>query len=61
MIQKVAEATGHFIGNKIVNKITNISKTSLQNNSVKNRNEHDKEISKEIYISPEEIRKLLMV
>ena len=61
MIQKVAEATGHFIGNKIVNKITNISKASLQNNSVKNTNEHDKEISKEIYISPEKIRKLLMI
>ena len=42
-----AEATGDFIGNKIANKITEVSKKkSLQN-------ENDKEITKERYISPE--------
>ena len=53
-ILKTAEATGDLISNKIANKITKISKTSQQNNSETVTNEHDKEIPKEMYISPEE-------
>ena len=54
-IQKTAEATGDFIGNKIADKITSVSKKSikaLQNNET----EEDVEIAtpKKRYISPEE-------
>ena len=35
-------------GNKIADKITKISKSSLQNSSETVTNEHDKEISKDI-------------
>ena len=41
VIQKISEATGDLIGNKIANKITGVS------------NEHDKEIPNE-YASPDE-------
>ena len=58
-IQKTAEATVDLIGNKIANKITKISKTSQQNNSETVSNEHDKEITKERYISPEERQKII--
>ena len=47
-IQKTAEATGDLIGNKIANKITVVLK-----NSEIVTNEHDKEIPRERYISPE--------
>ena len=53
VIQKTAEATGDLIGNKIANKITKGSKDSQQNNSETVTNDHDKEIAKERYISPE--------
>ena len=43
-----------MLGNKIYNKITKSSKKSQQNNLATNVNEHDKEIPKERYISPEE-------
>ena len=49
--------TGHLICNKITKKI---SKNSQRNNSEIVTNEHDKEIPKETYISPEERKKLLM-
>ena len=49
VIQKIVEATGDFIGNKIANKITKISKNWLQNNSETVTNENDKEIPKERY------------
>ena len=55
VIQKTEEATDDLIGNTIPDKITRISKNSKQNNSV--TIEHDKEISKERYISPEERHK----
>ena len=42
------------MGNKIANKITRVSKNSQQNNSETVTNEHDKEMPKERYISPEE-------
>ena len=48
-IQKTAEATGDFIGNKIADKITRASKTSPKNNLETN----EEEIRREKYISPE--------
>ena len=58
VIQKKAEATGDLIGNKIANRISKGSKISQQNNSETVTNEHDKEIPKEKYISPEERREI---
>ena len=46
-IQKTAEATSDLIGNKIVERITKVSKTSQQNNSETVTNKHDKEIYKD--------------
>ena len=43
-----------MIGHKIVEKITNNSKNSQQNNSESVINEHGKKIPKERHISPEE-------
>ena len=54
VIQKIAEATGDLIGNKIANSITKVSRSSPQNNSETIKNEHDKEIPEETHISPEE-------
>ena len=62
VIQKTAEATGDLIGNKIADvvdkscdgRITKVKKNSQQNNSETVTNEHDKEIPKERFISPEE-------
>ena len=45
--------------NKIADKITKISKNSQQHNSERVTNEHDKEIPKERYISPEERQKVI--
>ena len=53
-IQKIAEATGDLIGDKIANRIINLSRSSLQNNSETITNKNDKEIPKKRYISPEE-------
>ena len=54
MIQETADATGDLIYNKITNKITWVSKNSQQNNSKTFKNEYNKQISKERYVSPEE-------
>ena len=51
--------TGGLIGNKIANKITNVSRSSPQNNSVTIANKHDKGIPKERYVSPEERQKVI--
>ena len=59
-IQKSAEATGNLIGNKISDKITNISKSpkefySKELNSKElhsKTNENEIELPKEIHISP---------
>ena len=59
-IQKTADATTHLIGNKIANRITKVSKNSQRNNSETVTNEYDKEIPKERYTPPEDI-KLLMI
>ena len=58
-IQKTAEATGDLIGNKIATKITKVSKNPQQNNSETVTNEHDIEIPKERYISPEERQEII--
>ena len=58
-IQKTAETTGDLIGKAIADKITKVSKTLQQNNSQTITNEHDKEIPKERYISPEEKQKII--
>ena len=50
-IQKTAEPTGDSIGNKTANKFAKISDTSQQNNLEIITNEHEKEISKERYMS----------
>ena len=54
VIKKVAEATSDLIGNKIAYKITKVSSNSQQNNLGTVTNDNDKDMSKEIYISPEE-------
>ena len=61
VIQNIAEATGDLIGNKIADRITNVSKNSQQNNSETVTNENNKQIYKERYISPEERQKLLII
>ena len=48
-----------MIGNKIANRITIVSKSSQQNNSKTVTNEHDKEIPKESYISPEKRQRII--
>ena len=54
-IQKTAETAGDFIGNKIADKITSVSKTSPRNNLVTNKDE----IPREMYISPEKRQKII--
>ena len=54
VIHKTAKVTGDLIGNKIADKITGVSKHLQQNNLETVTDKHDKEILKEIYISPEE-------
>ena len=60
-IEKTAEVTCDLIGNKIVNKITWVSKSLQQNNSEIVTSDHDKEISKERYISPEERQEIIIL
>ena len=58
-IQKTAEALGDFIGNKITDKITKISRTLPQNILETVKNENDKEILKEKNVSPAERQKIV--
>ena len=59
-IKNAAEANGGLVGNKIADKIkTKVSKDSQQNNSEIVRNEHDKEILQERYISLVERQKII--
>ena len=65
-IQKTAKTTDDFTGNKIVDKITKVSKRSPQNSleAVENETENIgfyRIMSKERHISPEKDRNLLMV
>ena len=48
-----------MICNKIADRIRKVSKTSPQNSSETVKNEHDKEIPKEKYVSPEKWRKMI--
>ena len=59
-IQKIAEATDDLIGDKIANRIINLSRSSLQNNSETITNENDKEIpkKKDIYLQKKDIKLL---
>ena len=59
IIPKTAEATGDLTTNKTAHKITIFSNYSQQNNSETVTNEHDKEIPKEKYISPEEKQEII--
>ena len=57
-IQKIAEATGDLIGNKIADKITSVSKTPSNNN---NNDDENVELTthKKRYVSPEEIQQII--
>ena len=57
-IQKTAETTDDFIGNKIADRITKVSKNLQQNNSETVTNENDKEIPNKKYVSPKERQKI---
>ena len=48
-----------MIGNKYANKIMKVSRNSQQNNSEKVAIEHDKEVPKERYLSPEKRQKII--
>ena len=60
-IQKTAVGTGDVIGNKIADKITNVSKKLNNNNNNNNNNNEDVEITahKKRYISPEERQQII--
>ena len=58
-IQKTAEATGDLTGNKIANRIRKVSKISPLYSLETGKNEHDKEIPKQRYISPEDRKKVI--
>ena len=53
--KETEESTTDLVGKKI----TKVSQNSEENNSETVTNEHDKEIPKEIYISPEERKKII--
>ena len=53
LIQKTARAAGDLISNKIADIITQVSKSSPENDSETIANEQNKEMPKEKYISPE--------
>ena len=53
--KETEESTTDLVGKKI----TKVSQNSEENNSETVTNKHDKEIPKEIYISPEERKKII--
>ena len=55
VIQKTAEETGNLIGNKIVDKITRVSKVLKNNNPETN----EEEILRERYTYPEQRQKII--
>ena len=62
VIQKTAEATGVFIGNKIADKITIVSKRSDANIEMQEGvdSPNDENILKKRYISPEERQQIIV-
>ena len=48
-----------MLGNKITNRIRNVSNNSHENNLETVTNEHDKEMPKETYIFPEEREEII--
>ena len=60
VIHKTAEATGDLIGNKTPHEITKVSRTSPHNSLEIVKNENDKDIPKERYISTEERQKIIV-
>ena len=56
---KNSRSKGCLIDNKIADKITKISKTLQNKKSETATNEHNKEIPKERYISPEKRQKVI--
>ena len=64
-IQKIAEATGDLIGNKIADKITCVwttlrtKKLSNSNNNNDNNNSNNEDVDKKRYISPEERQQII--
>ena len=48
-----------MIGSKTTNKITKVSKYSHQNNSETVTSEYDKEVTKESYVPPEQIQRII--
>ena len=61
VIQKITEATGDFVGNKIADKITNILKNPAKELSNNDETEEDVEITthKKRYISPKERQQII--
>ena len=58
-IQKTAEATGHWIGDKSADKITTISKKLSNNNNNNNNDGVELTTHKKRYISPEERQQII--
>ena len=58
-IQGTTKTTGVLFGNKIVNKITRVSKNLQWNNWETVTNEYNKEIPKQRYISPEKRQEII--
>ena len=61
-IQKIAEATGDLIDNKVADRIAKVSKTSAQNNLVTNEEEnieYNREIHRERHIYLEQRDKII--
>ena len=56
---KTVEATGELTDNKITDKIMKVSRILPQTSSEAVKNDHDKKIPKERYISPEERQKII--
>ena len=60
VIQKIAEASGGLIGNKIINRITKVSKNSQQNNLETIKKQQDEEILKKDTNLQKRDKKVLM-
>ena len=58
-IQKTAEATADLIGDKTANRIIEVSKNSQQIHSETVTNNHDEEMPKTRYISPEKRQEII--